>query len=66
MLSEKDRRKYLRKLRAPNLENLTRKSTLKAVNDACKKVVICPYCEGINGKMTIFSLIVEKASRCRF
>lgn len=50
MLSEKDRRQYLRKLRAPNLENLTRKSTLKAVNDKCKKVVICPYCEGINGK----------------
>lgn len=56
MLSEKDRRKYLRKLRAPNLENLTRKSTLRAVNDTCKKVVICPFCEGINGMSSFYLL----------
>ncbi|KAF9383969.1 hypothetical protein CPC16_008651 [Podila verticillata] len=63
MLSEKDRRKYLRKLRAPNLENLTRKSTLRAVNDTCKKVVICPYCEGINGtvkKVGALRIVHEK------
>jgi len=50
LLSEKDRRTYLKRLRAPNLENLTRKSVTKAVNDKCKKVVHCPYCEAINGK----------------
>ncbi|KAG0021924.1 hypothetical protein BGZ81_008743 [Podila clonocystis] len=63
MLSEKERRQYLRKLRAPNLENLTRKSTLKAVNDMCKKVVICPYCEGINGtvkKVGALRIVHEK------
>ncbi|KAF9919505.1 hypothetical protein FBU30_010929 [Linnemannia zychae] len=63
LLSEKDRRTYLRRLRAPNLENLTRKSIVKAVNEKCKKVVHCPYCETTNGtvkKVGALRIVHEK------
>ncbi|KAG0005321.1 hypothetical protein BGZ65_011422, partial [Modicella reniformis] len=63
LLSEKDRRTYLKKLRAPNLENLTRKNVVKAVNDKCKKVVYCQYCQGTNGtvkKVGALKIIHEK------
>jgi DNA-directed RNA polymerase III subunit RPC1 len=48
-LDESDRRKYLKRFRSPNLENLTRQTLSKAVNVACRKVVYCPYCTSING-----------------
>ncbi|KAG0310942.1 hypothetical protein BGZ97_012208 [Linnemannia gamsii] len=63
LLSEKDRRTYLRRLRAPNLENLTRKSVVKAVNEKCKKVVHCQYCEATNGtvkKVGALRIVHEK------
>ncbi|KAF9991179.1 hypothetical protein BGZ75_002806 [Mortierella antarctica] len=63
LLSEKDRRTYIRKLRAPNLENLTRKTVVKNVNDKCKKVVYCPYCEATNGavkKVGALRIVHEK------
>ncbi|KAG0209917.1 hypothetical protein BGX28_009884 [Mortierella sp. GBA30] len=63
LLSEKDRRTYLKRLRAPNLENLTRKNAVKAVNDKCKKVVRCPYCEATNGtvkKVGAIRIVHEK------
>ncbi|KAF8977809.1 hypothetical protein BGZ46_007106 [Entomortierella lignicola] len=63
LLSEKDRRTYLRKLRAPNLENLTRKNVVKAINDKCKKIVHCQYCEAINGtvkKVGALKIVHEK------
>ncbi|KAI1321791.1 hypothetical protein EDD11_000067 [Mortierella claussenii] len=63
LLSEKDRRTYLKKLRAPNLENLTRKNVVKAINDKCKKVVHCPYCEATNGtvkKVGALRIVHEK------
>ncbi|KAF9083486.1 hypothetical protein BGX23_011391 [Mortierella sp. AD031] len=63
LLSEKDRRTYLRRLRAPNLENLTRKNVVKAVNDKCKKVVHCPYCDATNGtvkKVGALRIVHEK------
>ncbi|KAF9436386.1 hypothetical protein BGZ76_004117 [Entomortierella beljakovae] len=63
LLSEKDRRTYLKRLRAPNLENLTRKNVVKAVNDKCKKVVHCSYCEATNGtvkKVGALRIVHEK------
>ncbi|KAF9349052.1 hypothetical protein BGX26_012591 [Mortierella sp. AD094] len=63
LLSEKDRRTYLKRLRAPNLENLTRKNVVKAVNDKCKKIVHCPYCEATNGtvkKVGALRIVHEK------
>ncbi|KAG0249377.1 hypothetical protein BG011_009370 [Mortierella polycephala] len=62
-LSEMDRRTYLKRLRAPNLENLTRKNVVKAINDKCKKVVHCPYCEATNGtvkKVGALRIVHEK------
>ncbi|KAG0246496.1 hypothetical protein BGX31_001773 [Mortierella sp. GBA43] len=63
LLQEKARRKYLKKLRAPNLENLTRKNVVKAIYDECKKVTVCPYCQASNGtvkKVGPLKLVHEK------
>ncbi|KAI5454682.1 DNA-directed RNA polymerase III subunit C1 (rpo31) [Naganishia albida] len=49
LLSEEDRRKYLRLFRRPGLENLQRASLAKQVNTACRKVLKCPYCTSLNG-----------------
>jgi DNA-directed RNA polymerase III subunit RPC1 len=49
LLDETARRKYLRLFRRPNLENLQRTSTFKAVNGAARKVLYCPRCGSTNG-----------------
>lgn len=49
MLDETQRRKYLRLFRRPNLENLQRTSTFKAVNTAARKMLYCPKCSALNG-----------------
>ncbi|KAF8306249.1 beta and beta-prime subunits of DNA dependent RNA-polymerase [Clavulina sp. PMI_390] len=49
LLSENDRRTFLRRFRATNLENLTRLGYAKSVNTACRKVGKCPYCSAVNG-----------------
>ncbi|ORZ40828.1 hypothetical protein BCR44DRAFT_1423867 [Catenaria anguillulae PL171] len=43
MLTEADRRAYLKKLRVPTMDNMTRARTLKAINTACRKHQYCPY-----------------------
>lgn len=49
MLEETERRMYLRRLRAPGLDNLQRGRIIKAINDRCKKFVYCPHCQAVNG-----------------
>lgn len=49
MLEEKDRRVFLRKLRAPGLDNLGRQRICKSLNELCKKSVYCPHCKSSNG-----------------
>lgn len=49
LLDETDRRKYLKRFRRPNLENLQRTQTFKAVNTAARKVLYCPKCGATNG-----------------
>lgn len=49
MLEEPDRRAFLRRLRAPGLDNLQRNRIIKQVNDRCKKVTYCPHCNAVNG-----------------
>ncbi|KAI8635919.1 hypothetical protein BD408DRAFT_426964 [Parasitella parasitica] len=49
MLDEADRRMYLRRLRAPGLDNLQRNRIIKQINDKCKKVTYCPHCNAVNG-----------------
>ncbi|KAI8880930.1 beta and beta-prime subunits of DNA dependent RNA-polymerase [Backusella circina FSU 941] len=49
MLEEPDRRAFLRRLRAPGLDNLQRNRIIKAINEKCKKVTYCPHCSAVNG-----------------
>ncbi|KAK0564078.1 DNA-directed RNA polymerase III subunit C1 (rpo31) [Tilletia horrida] len=49
LIDEDQRRKYLRLFRRPNLENLQRTATFKAVNTLAKKVTFCPRCGALNG-----------------
>ncbi|KAN0062318.1 DNA-directed RNA polymerase III subunit C1 (rpo31) [Thecaphora frezii] len=49
LLDESDRRKYLRRFRRPNLENLQRTRTFKEVNTRARKVLYCPKCGYTNG-----------------
>ncbi|KAI9222317.1 DNA-directed RNA polymerase III subunit C1 [Blastocladiella britannica] len=49
MLSETDRRSYLRRLRTPGMDNMTRLRMLKLLNTACRKHTLCPYCKAPNG-----------------
>ncbi|KAI9297500.1 beta and beta-prime subunits of DNA dependent RNA-polymerase [Neoconidiobolus thromboides FSU 785] len=63
LLEEKERRKFLKRLRAPRLENLQKMKIIKEVNTACKKVVHCPYCGNSNGvvkKTGVLKIIHEK------
>lgn len=49
LLEEKQRRAFLKRLRAPKLESPQRRAICKAINLECKKVVHCSYCGCING-----------------
>lgn len=49
LLDEPSRRKYLRLFRRPNLENLQRTATFKAVHSAARKMTHCPRCKAVNG-----------------
>ncbi|PWY98687.1 putative RPO31-DNA-directed RNA polymerase III, 160 kd subunit [Testicularia cyperi] len=49
LLEEPDRRKFLRRFRKPNLENLERTRAFKAVNTTARKVLHCPKCNYTNG-----------------
>lgn len=50
MLEEPERRMYLKRLRAPGLDNMQRMKIVKAINEKCKKVTYCPHCKEVNGK----------------
>ncbi|KAI7872362.1 hypothetical protein BDF14DRAFT_1717191 [Spinellus fusiger] len=49
MLEEQERRTFLKRLRAPGLDNLQRGRVIKAINERCKKVTFCPHCQATNG-----------------
>lgn len=49
MLTEEERRRFLKRFRRPKLENLARQQSCKAVNTMARKVVFCPYCGSTNG-----------------
>ncbi|CDS14109.1 Putative DNA-directed RNA polymerase [Lichtheimia ramosa] len=49
MLEEPERRMYLKRLRAPGLDNMQRMKIVKAINEKCKKVTYCPHCKEVNG-----------------
>lgn len=50
LLDDEDRRPFARALSAPSgSDPLRRKAILKKVNERCKKVSECPWCEACNG-----------------
>ncbi|TIB84727.1 beta and beta-prime subunits of DNA dependent RNA-polymerase [Wallemia mellicola] len=63
LLTEEQRRSYLKRFRRPNLENLQRQTACKAVNTACRKNLYCPYCQSTNGvvkKTGLLKIVHEK------
>ncbi|RKO98838.1 hypothetical protein CXG81DRAFT_15380 [Caulochytrium protostelioides] len=49
MVPEPVRRKYLKRLRTPYLDDVQRKEILKSLNTLCKKTALCPWCGAPNG-----------------
>ncbi|ORY11690.1 DNA-directed RNA polymerase III subunit RPC1 [Clohesyomyces aquaticus] len=49
MLEEQDRRKYLRSLHRPGMDNVQRNGISKKITEDCRKKKTCPHCGAING-----------------
>lgn len=49
MLEEADRRAFLKRLRTPGMDNLTRERVVKSINTRCRKYANCPHCGALNG-----------------
>ncbi|TPX15815.1 uncharacterized protein E0L32_000149 [Thyridium curvatum] len=64
LLTEPEKRMYLKELRRPGLDNMRRTLICKKINEVCKKVKECPYCKAVNG--TIKKLGVLKLAHDRF
>ena len=51
LLTEKDRRSFLRDLRRPNIDNLRKAQIYKKIGAECRKTRACYACGSINGKV---------------
>ncbi|RDW91191.1 putative DNA-directed RNA polymerase III subunit RPC1 [Coleophoma crateriformis] len=51
LLTDTERRTFLRELRRPFIDNLKRTQICKKINEQCRKARTCPYCESINGQI---------------
>ncbi|KAI0387182.1 beta and beta-prime subunits of DNA dependent RNA-polymerase [Hypomontagnella monticulosa] len=51
LLTEPERRMYLKELRRPFIDNMRRTAICKKINDQCRKVKNCPYCGAVNGQI---------------
>jgi DNA-directed RNA polymerase III subunit RPC1 len=63
LLTETERRQFLRELRRPNIDNLKRTQICKKINEQCRKAKHCPYCESVQGqirKTGVFKLTHDK------
>ena len=49
MIDEQSKKKYLRRYRTPDLEMTTKMKIFKDIQNKCKKVSICMYCNYVNG-----------------
>jgi DNA-directed RNA polymerase III subunit RPC1 len=68
LLTEPDRRSYLKRLRNPNIDGVTRNLILKSLNATCKKINVCPWCGDNNGaikKMSPLRLVHERYKESR-
>jgi len=63
LLTEPERRQFLKELRRPGIDNLRRAAILKKINEQCRKVKQCPYCGEIQGvirKLSVMKLVHDK------
>jgi DNA-directed RNA polymerase III subunit RPC1 len=51
LLSDTERRSFLKELRRPGIDNLKRTQICKRINEQCRKAKICPYCDAVNGQI---------------
>lgn len=51
LLTEPERRAFLKQLRVPGIDNLKRTQICKKINEQCRKAKQCPYCDSINGQI---------------
>ncbi|KAJ9137803.1 DNA-directed RNA polymerase subunit [Coniochaeta hoffmannii] len=63
LLTESERRQFLKGLRKPGIDNLRRTAILKQINEQCRKTKICHYCGEVNGqirKQGVLKLVHDK------
>ncbi|KAH8820997.1 hypothetical protein F5884DRAFT_840392 [Xylogone sp. PMI_703] len=51
LLTDPERRAFLKELRRPGIDNLKRTQICKKINEQCRKARQCPYCDAINGQI---------------
>lgn len=51
MLTEPQRRSFLKELRKPGIDNLKRTQICKRINEQCRKTKTCQYCGTVNGQI---------------
>ncbi|KAI1372952.1 beta and beta-prime subunits of DNA dependent RNA-polymerase [Hypoxylon crocopeplum] len=51
LLTEPERRMYLKELRRPFIDNMRRSAICKKINEQCRKTKNCPYCGAVNGQI---------------
>lgn len=49
LLDEVERRRFLRSMRRPGMDNLQRTAVSKKIMEECRKKKTCPYCNALNG-----------------
>lgn len=56
MCAQAEKLNYLKKLRRPNTDHLTRARIFRAINDKCKRVKICNVCKAPNATVKCVQL----------
>ncbi|RYP72490.1 hypothetical protein DL771_004130 [Monosporascus sp. 5C6A] len=51
LLTEPERRMFLKELRRPFMDNMRRTAICKKINEQCRKAKHCPYCGAVNGQI---------------
>ncbi|KAG9237533.1 hypothetical protein BJ875DRAFT_493186 [Amylocarpus encephaloides] len=51
LLSNTERRAFLKELRRPGIDNLKRTQICKRINAECRKARTCPHCDATNGQI---------------
>ncbi|KXX75608.1 DNA-directed RNA polymerase III subunit RPC1 [Madurella mycetomatis] len=63
LLTEDERRQFLKELRRPGIDNLRRSAILKRINEQCRKVKNCYSCGSLQGvirKLSVMKLVHDK------